>query len=81
MVGLVETFRAFAEACEVITKDRGVRYARLAIASVAILAVLALSNLIVNAVLRARYRVSGFYSVNRRPMHRIAPGTDFRWHC
>lgn len=39
-----------------ITKDGRVRYASLVVASVAILAVPALSNLIVNAVLRVRYQ-------------------------
>ena len=61
-----------------ITKEGGVRYASLVIASVAIFAVPALSNLIVNAVLRARYPVPGaFYSVNGRPIHMYCTGRGF----
>ena len=45
------------------------------VACVAILAAPALSNLIVNAVLRSRYPVPGaFYTVNRRPMHLYCSG-------
>ena len=57
------------------TKDGGVRCASLVIASIAILGVPALSNLMVNAVLRARYPVPGvFYSINGRPMHLYCTG-------
>lgn len=78
MVGLVDDFRALAGKCDVITEDGGVRYATLVIASVAILAVPPLSNLIVNAVLRALYPVPGaFYFVNSRPMHLYCTGHGF----
>ena len=61
-----------------ITKNGRVRYASLVIASVATLAVPALSNLIVNAVLRVRYPAPGAsYSVNGRPMHLYCTGHGF----
>src|ERR1700758_5220365 len=61
-----------------ITKDGRVRCASLVVASVAILAVPALSNLIVNAVRQVRYPAPGaFYPVNSRPMHLYCTGHGF----
>jgi hypothetical protein len=59
----------------VITKEGGVGYASLVTASVALLVVPLLSNLIASAVLRARYRAPrALYSVNGRPMHLYCTG-------
>jgi hypothetical protein len=61
-----------------IIKDGRVRYASLVVASVAILAVPALSNLIVNAVLQVRYPAPGaFYPLMVGPCICTVPGMAF----
>ena len=69
MARFVDDFRTL-QGRVMITKDGRVRYGGLVVASIAIRAVPALSNLIVNVVLRSRYPMPGAcYSVNGRPMH------------